>query len=87
MVLALLAGQLAIKLSQTQSNSNSQTLKSQTKKRYLNGQDAEAHLFCEWDKVLALLPIVRLPLQAKFFGPHSVGIGRKYVTESFNIHV
>lgn len=40
--------------------------------KHLYDQGAETRQFCEGDQVLAFLPIVGSPLQAKFVGPHTV---------------
>lgn len=45
---------------------------SQTKMKYLYDKKSEKRQFSEGDQVLALLPVVGSPFQAKFVGPYTV---------------
>ena len=46
--------------------------KSQGKMKRLYDRQAEVHVFCPRDQVLANLPVVGSPFQARFGGPYSV---------------
>lgn len=47
-------------------------VKSQAKMKHLFDQHSQKHRFIEGDQVLALLPVVGLPFQAKFVGLYTV---------------